>query len=105
VMENSWDGWTASSGPTPLELLPDHWLSIKTATGERSFSFRYRPWDVWVGLLLTLTGIGICIYLWIKTGRKSDHGLLTHYLFQFALALNETEVEELEEVTPSNQNV
>lgn len=40
-----------------LEYSP--WLQVELQPGKHHICFVSRPWDVWVGLLLTLVGIGL----------------------------------------------
>jgi hypothetical protein len=65
VRENTWTGWKAWRDGERVPLKKGtQWLSIQALAGEHIYSFRYRPWDVWVGLLLTLTGILLAMALW-----------------------------------------
>ena len=66
VTENSWEGWQASRNGTPIPLEKNRWLSVAAPAGTHYYEFRYRPWDVTVGLLLTLAGIALCIWLWFR---------------------------------------
>jgi hypothetical protein len=72
VMENNWQGWKASRDQIKTPLLFSPWLSVEAPSGVHSYSFRYKPWDVWVGIFFLLCGIALCIYLWIKAGKSSD---------------------------------
>jgi len=65
VKENSWSGWRAYVDGIRTPLLENQWLSVNLQSGTHSISFRYRPWDVPLGILLSLIGIGWCIYLWL----------------------------------------
>jgi hypothetical protein len=57
VRENSYPGWRAAAGQGSLPLLPGDWLSVRIPAGSSEVRFRYRPWDVPVGLLLALIGL------------------------------------------------
>jgi hypothetical protein len=70
VEEHLWSGWKAWQDEVQILLLPGEWLNVKTTAGIHSYSFRYRPWDVWVGFVLTLAGIAVCIYFWRKSGKS-----------------------------------
>ena len=72
VIENNWQGWNASRDQARTPLLVSAWLSVEAPSGVHNYSFRYKPWDVWVGFFLMLCGIVLSIYLWIKTGKSSD---------------------------------
>lgn len=64
VFENSWDGWNATVDGKPVNLLQGQWLSVELTPGPHTIQFRYQPWDVWVGMTLSLIGIVLCIWLW-----------------------------------------
>ncbi|MBP7692463.1 MAG: hypothetical protein KA764_11120, partial [Anaerolineales bacterium] len=64
VQENAWEGWSVTVDGRPTGLQPAAWLSVSAPAGEHRYSFRYRPWDVWAGLALTLTGLGMCGWFW-----------------------------------------
>jgi hypothetical protein len=66
VREYSWNGWYATQDGQPAALGPSIWLSVAAPAGEHHFSFRYRPWDVWLGLALTVAGLALCAWLWIR---------------------------------------
>ncbi len=68
VTENNWTGWYAWVDQTRTQLLPSNWLSVDAPAGKHSYQFRYRPWDVWVGIFLTISGIALSIILW-RRGR------------------------------------
>ena len=61
VTENSTPDWQAKIDAAGASLLPGQWLSVAAPAGTHHFSFRYRPWDVWVGLVLSLLGIILVI--------------------------------------------
>jgi len=69
VEEHFWSGWKSWQDGEKVSLVPGEWLNVKTTAGTHSYSFRYRPWDVWVGFVLTLAGIAGCIYFWRKSGK------------------------------------
>jgi hypothetical protein len=66
VMENNWQGWRAWRDEDSTPLLDSQWLSVAAPAGTHSYSFRYRPWDVWAGIGLTLLGVAGCIFFWRK---------------------------------------
>ena len=76
VMENSWNGWTAKRDNIGSPLLDSNWLSIDAPAGTHTYSFRYKPWDVWVGLGLTILGIAGCIYFGRKGRKNSEANLV-----------------------------
>jgi hypothetical protein len=66
VQENYWNGWFAWNDSTPVPFLPSRWLSVNAPAGQHHYQFRYRPWDVWLGIILSLSGIAACIVFWRK---------------------------------------
>jgi len=72
VYENNWTGWYAwvDQIETPLRL--SVWLSVDAPAGKHTYQFRYRPWDVWLGILLTILGIMLCMMLWIRA-KQTDN--------------------------------
>lgn len=78
VEEYSAPGWSArvngASGPV---LNADGWLAVDVAAGRNVVALRYRPWDVPVGLLLMLAGLGLagyCIWEPRSASRAPDAG-------------------------------
>jgi hypothetical protein len=69
VYENYWTGWYARVDQKDIPLLQSKWLSVEAPAGKHTYQFRYRPWDVWVGFLLTLIGIGLSVFLWRRSER------------------------------------
>jgi hypothetical protein len=63
VEENQWEGWTATMDGSPVELIPGTFLSVQAPVGTHTYEFRYKPWDVWVGLGVTILGIVFALYL------------------------------------------
>jgi len=63
VLEHYYSGWSATVDGERVSLEYSPWLSVNLQPGEHHIRFVYRPWDVWVGLILTLIGIGLCVYL------------------------------------------
>lgn len=67
VMENYFPGWVARCNGERLVLDPrSAWLTVWLPAGNNECQFNYRPWDVYVGLFLTLIGIGLAVFLWRK---------------------------------------
>lgn len=67
VMENYFPGWVARCNSERLVLDPrSAWLTVWLPAGNNECQFNYRPWDVYVGLFLTLIGIGLAVFLWRK---------------------------------------
>jgi hypothetical protein len=70
VLDYQYSGWYAWVDGQPQPLLGGDWLSVNAPSGKHDYSFRYRPWDVYVGALISLMGVGTIIWLWRK---KDDH--------------------------------
>ncbi len=70
VEEHFWNGWKAWQDGEHVSLLPGEWLNVNTSAGTHTYTFRYRPWDVWVGFVLTLAGIAGCVYFWRNSGKS-----------------------------------
>ncbi len=66
VLDHQFSGWYAWVDGKSVPFLPGDWLSVNAPPGNHTYTFRYRPWDVYLGGLLSLIGIGIVIWLWIR---------------------------------------
>ncbi|MCW5881087.1 MAG: hypothetical protein KIS91_09175 [Anaerolineae bacterium] len=55
--EYNWTGWRGEVNGQPAPLASGQWLAIEVPPGASSISFRYRPWDVPLGL--ALAGLGL----------------------------------------------
>jgi hypothetical protein len=64
VKENMWTGWKAWQDGEPVKLLGFHWLEVQAPTGNHTYSFRYQPWDVPLGIGLCALGIILGISYW-----------------------------------------
>ncbi|MBV6450491.1 MAG: hypothetical protein MHPDNHAH_01215 [Anaerolineales bacterium] len=70
VMENSWSGWNVRLDGRRASLIESLWLSTKAPAGEHVYQFRYRPWDMPLGAVLSLLGVGLAIWLWNNEPKK-----------------------------------
>jgi hypothetical protein len=70
-MENAWDGWRVERDGSAVALGTGRWLNTQAPGGEHSYTFRYQPWDVPLGLLLSLIGLWIAGWLWVRDGIKT----------------------------------
>jgi hypothetical protein len=72
VTENVFSGWQAKIDGKPTQMIPyEYWLAVKAPAGTHKYEFRYRPWDVPLGLFFTLTGIGLILwFIFLKRGKK-----------------------------------
>lgn len=64
VKEHWWKGWQATLDGEPIPLREGTtWLSVEVPAGEHTIRFRYRPWDVPLGLVLC--GVGVAVAVWV----------------------------------------
>jgi hypothetical protein len=75
VKENMWSGWRAWRDGVRVPLLANEWLEVVAPAGNHVYSFRYLPWDVPLGMLLSLAGMIMAGLLWFVPSRKQpeDH--------------------------------
>jgi hypothetical protein len=71
VQENSWDGWHAQIDGEPVPLFPRTRLTVRSSPGTHEYRFRYLPWDVPLGLGLTVLGWMTMIILYARANRKA----------------------------------
>ena len=63
VNENQWSGWRVWLDGHPVPLLNGNLLSVDAPPGSHTYSFRYWPWDVPLGFLISLLGIRVAFWL------------------------------------------
>ena len=70
VQENFYSGWSASVNGDDRNLIATDgdWLAVPVGAGESTIQFRYRPWDVPLGIALMIVGLGLAIYSFIRPG-------------------------------------
>lgn len=67
VKENAWSGWHAwDNEGEKVDLIAGPWLELDALPGLHIYRFRYIPWDAPAGILLSLIGISISVWLWRK---------------------------------------
>ena len=69
LKENAWSGWRVRVDGATAALRPGTWLAVDLPAGAHTVSFRYRPWDVPLGLLLAGGGVALAGYAWWRDGR------------------------------------
>ena len=70
VREFYWTGWYAWMDGKQIESdTTKDYLTVPASAGKHIYSFRYRPWDVYTGMGLSLAGLMICIVLLVKRNR------------------------------------
>jgi hypothetical protein len=72
VHENSWSGWSVKVDGKPQALLKDQWLRTEAPAGMHTYSFRYRPWDVPVGIFVSLCGIILSVFILVRRNVKGS---------------------------------
>jgi hypothetical protein len=75
VRENMWSGWKAWRDGERVPLLGYLWLEAESPAGYHEYAFRYLPWDVPLGMLLSLAGMIMAGWLWFVPSRPQpeDH--------------------------------
>jgi hypothetical protein len=74
VKENNWTGWQAMVDGESLALRDQRWLTVALPPGEHIVRFRYRPWDVPLGLGLCVLGIVLAGVAWFKGIGSGESG-------------------------------
>ncbi len=74
VQEYSWTGWRASINGEKTLLQDAPWLWVDLPAGNNTIEFRYRPWDVPLGLIVMALGLSLSIWLWIKNPAHEKPG-------------------------------
>lgn len=64
LKENTWTGWKAWRDGEQVPLKGKQWLEVDAPAGRHTYQFRYLPWDVPVGLGLSVIGMILCVWLW-----------------------------------------
>ena len=72
VTENNWSGWKGWMDGNSVNIFSKQWISMEVPKGNHTFIFRYRPWDVPLGLVLSGAGIILSIFLWYSTSPLLD---------------------------------
>ena len=62
VTERALSGWSAFMDGKNVRLVDAPWLTTPSPAGKHVFSFRYRPWDAILGIILSLLGWVVSIY-------------------------------------------
>jgi hypothetical protein len=67
VREKMWAGWKAWVDGEPADLIHDQWLAVEALAGTHTYAFRFRPWDVPLGIGLCVLGLALCVWVYFKT--------------------------------------
>lgn len=74
VREYMWSGWFAWVDGKRIPLLGGDWLSVHALKGNHKYSFRFYPWDVYVGAAISLVGVILTAWLFFrKNTAKMDY--------------------------------
>jgi hypothetical protein len=71
INQNYEEGWSANDKPA---LNTEGLISTHLAPGTQTITFSYRPREYVLGLLITLTGIALSIFMYIKWSREGTKG-------------------------------
>lgn len=69
VQENAAPGWMATVNGEPTRLAPGPWLALDLPPGPATVRLRFLPIDAGIGALITVAGILLGGWLWIREGR------------------------------------
>lgn len=73
VLDHMYSGWRAFVDGQEVKLAAyEDWLTLPASAGKHTYQFRYRPWDVYVGILLSLLGWLICVRLWLRKPEQAS---------------------------------
>jgi hypothetical protein len=75
VKEHMWSGWKAWRDGIPVELLGFNWLEVQALAGEHTYTFRYQPWDVTLGIGLFALGLILGVGYWASDIIKVNGGI------------------------------
>jgi hypothetical protein len=75
VHDNSWSGWSVKVDGKLQTLIKDQRLRTTAPAGMHTYSFRYRPWDVAVGLFVSLCGIILSVFILVRRNVKGSNSL------------------------------
>jgi hypothetical protein len=77
IQENALTGWRAWRDNKKVELIPGQLLGVSAPPGNHNYSFRYHPWDVPLGIFISIIGLLLAVWLWFKPQPNPVPGLAT----------------------------
>jgi len=72
IQENNWSGWKGWMDGKRVNIFGKQWISVEVPKGNHTYTFRYQPWDVPLGLVLSGAGIIMSIFVWYSTSPLLD---------------------------------
>lgn len=66
IREYLWSGWFARVDGEPVALLDGDWLSVNAPGGKHFYSFRFYPWDVYLGAGISLIGLILTAWFFFR---------------------------------------
>jgi len=72
VKEYNWSGWKGWMDGLRVNLFGGQWISVEAPSGFHVYTFRYLPWDVPLGLILSALGILLSIIVWYSSSQRLD---------------------------------
>jgi len=72
IQENNWSGWKGWMDGKRVNIFGEQWISVEAPKGNHTYTFRYQPWDVPLGLVLSGAGIIMSIFVWYSTSPLLD---------------------------------
>jgi hypothetical protein len=70
VRENYWSGWSASVDGKNADLAREISLMVDIPAGRHLITFRYRPWDVFLGAIISAAGCLVAL-LYLRREKKT----------------------------------
>lgn len=66
--------WTASVDGRSAEIVNNNsWISVPIPAGTSTTELRFRPWDFWVGLAMTIMGLILAAGMLLVPNRYRFH--------------------------------
>jgi hypothetical protein len=90
ILENYYSGWKATANGDALEVSPSStqdsagsgestlvsnssgWITVDLPAGQSTVEFRYRPWDVPLGIALMLVGLAVAGYCLVRREPRAE---------------------------------
>lgn len=72
VKEYNWSGWKGWLDGKRVNIFGKQWMSVEAPSGFHIYTFRYLPWDVPLGLGLSVIGILLSIFIWYSSSLRLD---------------------------------